>query len=454
MDRPDQKLDILITGGTLLTMAAPSDIIEEPVIGIRDGKILFVEKGNLPSGYPPEAHDVIDASGCLVLPGLINTHTHLPMVLFRGLADDLPLMTWLNDHIFPAEERFINRETVYTASKLAIAEMILSGTTTFCDGYFFESSVARATIASGIRGVVAQGFIDYPSPDRPDCSRHAAVAEQFMNKWQNRSPLVTPALICHSPYICSPDTLMTIKAVARSHDSLFLIHLAETREEVALLHDRYGKKPVHHLRDLDLLDEATIAAHCIWLEQDELDLLAKFGVKVAHDPESNMKLAAGVAPVPEMLRRGIDVGLGTDGCASNNNLDLFGEMGMCAKLHKVFSSDPTVMQAEKVVEMATLGGARVLGMADRIGSITPGKCADIILVNMNKPHLTPLYNPFSHLVYSASGADVVTSIIDGKIVMKDRRLLTIDLNEVMTEVRRIGAEIIREENHRRPERGC
>jgi 5-methylthioadenosine/S-adenosylhomocysteine deaminase len=442
MNRSDQKLDILITGGTLLTMAAPADIIEEPIIGIRGGKIIFVEKKNPHSGHSPEAREVIDASGCLVLPGLVNTHTHLPMILFRGLADDLPLMAWLNDHIFPAEGRFINRETVYTASMLAIAEMILSGTTTFCDGYFFEGSVARAAIASGIRGVVAQGFIDFPSPDRPDCSRHSDVAEQFMNKWHNRSPLVTPALVCHSPYICSPDTLRAIKAVARRHDSLFLIHLAETREEVALLGERYGKKPVHHLRDLDLLDEATVAAHCIWLEEDELDLLARSGVKVAHNPESNMKLGAGVAPIPEMLRRGIDVGLGTDGSASNNNLDLFGEMGMCAKLHKVFSSNPSAMQAEKVVEMATIGGARVLGMADRIGSIAPDKCADIILVNMNKPHLTPLYHPFSHLVYAASGTDVLTSIIGGQVVMRNRRLLTIDLNDVMSKVRRIGEAIL------------
>jgi len=451
MDGPNKELDILITGGTLLTMEAPADIVEAPVIGIRDGKILFVEKGHLPSEYSPKAREVIDASGCIVLPGLVNTHTHLPMVLFRGLADDLPLMTWLNDHIFPAERRFINRDTAYAGSMLAIAEMILSGTTTFCDGYFFEDSVAMAALTAAMRGVVAQGFIDFPTPDQSDSSKHAAVAENFIQKWRDRSPLVTPALVCHSPYSCSPETLMAIKTTARRNGTFFLIHLAETREEVALLRERYGGKPVYHLRDLDLLDEATIAAHCIWLEEDELDLLAEFGVKVAHDPESNMKLAAGVAPIPEMLHRGIDVGLGTDGSASNNNLDLFGEMAMCAKLHKVFSADPTVLSAEKVVEMATLGGARVLGMADRIGSITPGKCADIILVNMNKPHLTPLYNPFSHLVYAASGADVATSIIDGRVVMKDRRLLTIDLNEVMGEVRKIGTTVAKEGVYRQPQ---
>ena len=441
MDEANKELDILITGGTLLTMEAPAETIEGPLIGIRDGEILFVEKGHRPAEHPPGAREVIDASGCIVMPGLVNTHTHLPMVLFRGLADDLPLMTWLNDHIFPAERRFINRDTVYAGSLLAIAEMILSGTTTFCDGYFFEDSVAKAAIEAAVRGIVAQGFVDFPTPDQPTPSRHAAVAEKFLQKWRDTSPLVTPALVCHSSYICSPQTLQTIKTAARRNGALFLIHLAETREEVSLLRERYGRKPVHHLQDLDLLDKATIAAHCVWIEADELDLLAHFGVKVAHNPESNMKLAAGVAPVPGMLRRGIDVGLGTDGSASNNNLDLFGEMAMCAKLHKAFASDPTLLKAEKVVEMATLGGARVLGMADRIGSITPGKRADIILVNTNKPHLTPLYNPFSHLVYAASGADVETSIIDGKVVMRERRLLTIDLDGVMGEVRKIAVTI-------------
>jgi 5-methylthioadenosine/S-adenosylhomocysteine deaminase len=441
MDEANKELDILITGGTLLTMEAPAETIEGPLIGIRDGEILFVEKGHRPAEHPPGAREVIDASGCIVMPGLVNTHTHLPMVLFRGLADDLPLMTWLNDHIFPAERRFINRDTVYAGSLLAIAEMILSGTTTFCDGYFFEDSVAKAAIEAAVRGIVAQGFVDFPTPDQPTPSRHTAVAEKFLQKWRDTSPLVTPALVCHSSYICSPQTLQTIKTAARRNGALFLIHLAETREEVSLLRERYGRKPVHHLQDLDLLDKATIAAHCVWIEADELDLLAHFGVKVAHNPESNMKLAAGVAPIPGMLRRGIDVGLGTDGSASNNNLDLFGEMAMCAKLHKAFASDPTLLKAEKVVEMATLGGARVLGMADRIGSITPGKRADIILVNTNKPHLTPLYNPFSHLVYAASGADVETSIIDGKVVMRERRLLTIDLDGVMGEVRKIAVTI-------------
>ncbi|MCX5819398.1 MAG: amidohydrolase [Deltaproteobacteria bacterium] len=436
-----EKPDILITGGMLLTMEPPGEIVQEPVIGIRDGKIDFIEKGNNLFGHYKEASEVIDASGCIVMPGLVNAHAHLAMTCFRGLADDLPLMPWLNDHIFPAEARFIDRKTVYAGAMLAIAEMILSGTTTFCDGYFFEGEVGRAAIVAGMRGVIAKGFLDFPMPDQPGHSDKAAIAERFVERWRDRSPLITPALICHSPYTCSPDTLQTVKAVARRAGVSFQIHLSETREEVRMIRERYGMKPVQHLRNLDLLDGDTIAAHCIWLDAAELDLLAAGKVKVVHDPESNMKLGAGVAPVLEMLRRGIDVGLGTDGCASNNDLDLFGEMGMAAKLHKVFSGDPTALTAERVVEMATIGGARVLGMADRIGSIAPGKQADIILVDMRKPHLTPLYHPFSHLVYAARGADVITSIIGGRIVMKERRLLQIDPASIMEEVRRIASRI-------------
>jgi 5-methylthioadenosine/S-adenosylhomocysteine deaminase len=442
MNQMEPRLDILITGGILLTMAAPGEIIEEPIIGIRDGTILSVEKGPLPGGFTAGAREVIDATGLLVMPGLVNVHTHLPMVLFRGLADDVPLWKWLNDHIFPVERRFVNRDTVYAGSVLAIAEMILSGTTTFCDGYFFESAVARAAIDCGMRGVVGQGFIDSPTADQPDSPRCGEQADRFVRKWKERSSLITPSLVCHSPYTCSPETLRTIKGVARNAGVPFQIHVAETRDEIALLRKTYRKKSVHHLRDLDLLDEGTIAAHCVWLEEDELDIIAACGVKVAHDPESNLKLGTGVAPVPAMLSQGIDVGLGTDGCASNNNLDLFGEMGMCARLHKVFSAEATVLPAEKVVEMATIGGARVLGMADRIGSIAPGKWADIILLDLNKPHLTPLYSPFSQVVYAASGADVSASIIGGRIVMKNRRLLTIDAGSAMTEVRRIAADVV------------
>ncbi len=446
MDGPDERLEILITGGTLLTMDPPGEILENRAIGIRGGRILFVKEMDARGDFP-EAKEVLDASGCLVLPGLVNTHAHLPMVLFRGLADDLPLMAWLNDHIFPAERRFINRDTVYAGSLLAMAEMILSGTTTFCDGYFYEGAVARAAIDAGMRGVTAQGFIDFPA-DPQGAAEKAADAERFADKWRSRSPLITPALMCHSPYTCSPDTLRAIKAVAREREIPFLIHLAETREEERIIRECHGKSPVRHLDDLGLLDGRTVASHCVWIGDEDLSILAARGVKVAHDPESNMKLASGVAPVPEMLRRGIAVGLGTDGAASNNDLDLFGEMGTAARLHKVFSSDPTALKAETVVEMATIGGARVLGLEKEIGSISPGKWADLILVERGSPPLTPLYNPFSHLVYAASGADVAASVIGGRIVMKGRRLPGIDLPAVMEKVRRIAERIAAAGFHR------
>jgi 5-methylthioadenosine/S-adenosylhomocysteine deaminase len=353
-------------------------------------------------------------------------------------------MGWLNEHIFPAEAKFINAETVHTCSLLGMAEMILSGTTTFCDGYFFEDEVGKAAIQVGMRGVIARGFLDFPTPDEPECGDKKETAERFLEYWRDRSPLIVPSLFCHSPYTCSAETMQTIYGVAHAAGVPFQIHLAETKEEVALIRERYSKKPVELLRDLGLLNHDAIVAHSIWLDDDELKLLAAYGVKVAHAPESNMKLGVGVAPVPKMVKMGIDVGLGTDSCASNNDLDLFGEMSAAARLHKVFSGDPTAITANQVLEMATIGGARVLGMEERIGSIVPGKEADIILVDMNSPHLTPSYNPFSTLVYAAHGADVVTTIIRGRIVMKDRHITTIDIDALMKKVRLIEKLIMKD----------
>jgi 5-methylthioadenosine/S-adenosylhomocysteine deaminase len=322
-----------------------------------------------------------------------------------------------------------------------MAEMILSGTTTFCDGYFFESKIGEAAMQSGMRAVIAQGFIDFPTPDNPDSAQKTVVADKFLRQCQGLSPLITPAFFCHSPYTCSPDMLQSIKNAARNAGVLYLIHLLEQREEAEIIEKRYGKNPVAHLLDLGVLDEQTIAVHCNWLTTEDMSIFADLGVKVSHNPESSMKLAAGVAPIPEMLKRGITCGLGTDGAASNNDLDMFREMDTAAKIHKVMSLNPTVMNAETVLKMATINGARVLGQASRIGSIEIGKDADIILLDMNKPHLTPLYNYYSHLVYAASGADVKTSIIGGRIIMKNRKLLTIDVDEAMSSVHRIAANI-------------
>ena len=436
----NEPFDILITGGTAVTLSGRMEVIENPVIGIRDGRISLLEEGSKSAGRPA-ARETLDAAGCVILPGLVNTHTHLPMACFRGYADDLPLLEWLHGRIFPAEAKHVNRAMVYDASRLAMAEMILSGTTTFCDGYFYESAIAQAALDMGIRGVVAQGFIDFPTPDQPDPSRNRQIAEAFLDKWKDRSPLISPALFCHTPFTCRPETLEDLKQTARDHDVLYLTHVAETRDETRIIQERYGTTPVRHLRNLGVLDERTVAVHAVWVDDEEMDMLRDAGVKVSHNPESNMKLASGVAPVPAMLRRGIAVGLGTDGCASNNDLDLFREMGTAAKLHKVAAMDPTVVDARTALKMATIDGARVLSMEDRIGSIEPGKCADLICVRMDMPHLTPVYQVYSHLVYAVSGADVTASIIGGRLVMKDRRLLHADLAGIMERVRRIAAVI-------------
>ena len=447
--RAEEIPDILITDASVLTMTDHPPFIARADIGIRDGLILFIrDKEALPepgrSGHPDAARQIIPARGQLVMPGLVNTHTHLPMVLLRGLADDLPLMEWLNGFIFPAEGRFMNEKTVYAASLLAMAEMILSGTTTFCDSYFFVDRIAQAALDTGMRGVVCQGFIDFSAPDVADSRKKARLAEQFLSRWQNGHPLIKPALFCHSPYTCSSETLKEIKRISLDRQVPYLIHLAETKDEVGMIKEKYRKTPVLYLDDLGVLDAGTIAVHCNWLTDVEIELLACRGVKISHCPESNMKLAAGMAPVPKLLRRGITVGLGTDGTASNNNLDLFREMSMAARIHKVIESDPTVMDAGTVLRMGTIDGARLLGLDRQIGTVEVGKAADLILVDLNQPHLTPLYRCPSQLVYAASGSDVATVIIDGKLVLHNRTFVHIDLQNIMETVRDMGNLISRE----------
>jgi len=441
------NLDILIQGGMLLPMSGERPIIEDALIGIRDGRILFVESGRNAKPNDHHAKDTIHAAGSLILPGLVNTHTHVPMVAFRGMADDLPLMDWLQHYIFPLEAKYVNRDMAYRTARLAIAEMILSGTTTFCDGYFYESGVAQAAIDCGMRAVASTGFIDLPFLESPDPTNHSRIAEKFITKWARRSPLITPALFCHSPYTCLPETIRVVKETARKAGVPFLIHLAETREEVAIMKEKYGLSPVRYLHRLGVLDEATIAVHAVWVDDEEIAVLGECGVKVSHCPESNMKLASGICPLTKLLQQGVTVGLGTDSAASNNDLDMFGEMDKAAKVDKVARLDPTVMDAETVLKMATINGARVLGLEKEIGSIEPGKRADIILLDVKKPHLTPLYHPLSHVVYCASGADVATSIIEGRVVMRDRRLTTLDIDEVMESMNELAASIRKDLHH-------
>ncbi|HPC04761.1 MAG TPA: amidohydrolase [Syntrophales bacterium] len=435
------KLDLLLRGGLCLTSNETDDVVEDCEIGISGGAIRFVRRRSVSTDPVPEAAEILSTDGCLVMPGLVNTHTHLPMVFFRGLADDLPLMDWLQKYIFPAEARHVNRDFVRTGSLLAMAEMILSGTTAFCDAYFHESAVAEAAVEAGMRAVPCQGFIDFPTVDNPDPTKNVQIAEKYVEKWRGRSPLVTPALFCHAPYTCSPETLRNIKAVAREAGVLYLTHLSETREEVETITGRFGFTPGKYLEDLGVLDERTVAVHCNWVDDEEIRIFAERGVRISHNPESSLKLAAGIAPVPKMLREGVTVGLGTDGSASNNDLDLFGEMGTAARIHKGVSLDPTVMDAKTVVRMATIEGAKALALDKVTGSIEPGKRADLIVIDLNRPHHVPTYNPFSQVVYAARGADVRDTVIDGRIVMKNRVLRTIDLPSLLASAAKTASSI-------------
>ncbi len=408
-------------------------------IGIKNGRFAHIHPADCTKQDIAEAN-VLDGAGNLLLPGLVNCHCHAPMTLFRGLADDLPLMSWLEEHIFPAEAKFVEPEMVYWCSKLAAAEMLKSGTTTVADGYFYEKEVARAFRDVGIRSIPAQGVIDFPAPGVPDPQENVAHAARFIDSWQNTDPTVIPGVFCHSPYTCGPETLQRAKQMARAKGAPFFIHVAETAYEVEQAKEQHGKAPVEYLHDLGLLDEQTVCIHCVWLTGAELDRLAATGARVVTCPESNMKLASGVARVPDMLERGITLGLGTDGCASNNDLDMFREMDTCAKLHKVGGMDPTLLSAETIFSMATLGGAKVLGLEKDLGSVELGKLADCIIVDLAQPHLTPFYTTGS-LIYSCKGSDVKDSVINGEIVMRDRCVLGCDEKEILGRVRDLARNL-------------
>jgi 5-methylthioadenosine/S-adenosylhomocysteine deaminase len=434
--------DIVIHNGTIITVNTDFDIIENGVVCIKDGRIEQV--GARPASLSQiETKEMIDAKGGIVMPGLVNTHTHLPMTLFRGLADDLPLQMWLNEHIFPAEGKHINPESVMLGSLLACAEMILSGTTTCCDGYFFEDGVASAVEMSGMRAVLGQGVIDFPAPGVPDPSNNIKNAVAFTEKWKESSPLITPSIFCHSPYTCSIKTLKKAKEAAAAQGLLFQIHVAETRAEQEQIQSEHQTTPVQLLERIGILDQNTLLVHTIWVDDDDIKTIAKRQAKISHNPESNMKLASGIAPVVDFIKAGICVGLGTDGCASNNNLDLFTEMDVVAKLHKVNAYDTTLMDARTVLNMATIGGAKAIGFDKDIGSIEVGKQADLIIIDIDKPHLVPMYNPVSHIVYSVRGSDVRDVLVAGRILVRDDNLLSIDQEEIIAKVAEISGIIKR-----------
>lgn len=433
--------DLVIEGGMVITMAEGQTPISNGRVLIKDGIITDIQSRKEKDEGPGIQAEVIDAKDAIVMPGLVNAHTHTAMTLFRGLADDLPLKQWLFEKIFPAEAKFLNPDTVYWGSLLGCLEMIASGTTCIADGYFFQDETVRAVHESGLRGLIAQGVIDFPAPGAPDPKKNLELARKFIERWLGFSALITPGIFCHSPVTCSEQTLKGAWEISRSFDLPLQIHLSETSDEVNEIIRKTGKRPVFYLDRLGLINKGLIAAHAIHLDEREISCIFEKGVKIVHVPESNMKLCAGLAPVRDRVNAGLTVGLGTDGCSSNNDLDLFCEMDTAAKLSKVYDLDPVGLDANAVIKMATCWGASVLGLEKEIGTLEIDKRADIIVVDIHQPHLCPVYDPLSAIVYSANGADVKDVIVNGKVLMKNREFTTLDPVEIMEKVKAISSNI-------------
>ena len=441
--------DLVVHNGTIVTVNRSFEVIPNGLLCIQSGKLQRVEALSDRPGLPA-AKEMINASGGIIMPGLVNTHTHLPMTLFRGLADDLPLDDWLNQHIFPAERDHISPDNVRWGTLLACVEMLLSGTTTCCDGYFLEDQVAEAVQTSGMRAILAQGVIDFPAPGVPDPEKNIEIPRKFAAKWQNSSSLITPSVFCHSAYTCSAATLQKAKSLCVENELLLQIHAAETQKECRQIQKEHQVTPIQYLNQLGILDENTLLVHCVWVNDKDIEIIAACKACISHNLESNAKLASGIAPAPEFLKAGIKVGLGTDGCASNNNLDLFHEMDMIAKLHKAERFDPTTMDAKTVVKMATIAGAAAIGLDRRIGSLEVGKAADLIVIDTQAPHLVPMYHPESHIVYAAKGSDVRDVVVNGRALVRNRQIQHLDVAEIMTNVRKIARQIKKPEANIQP----
>jgi 5-methylthioadenosine/S-adenosylhomocysteine deaminase len=437
---PAEPVSLVVTAAWLITMNPRREVFAPGAVAVRGGEIAAVgSAADLTARYQGEMR--LDYPQGLILPGLVNAHTHAAMSLFRGLADDLPLEDWLNLHIFPAE-RHLDRELVYWGTRLAVAEMLLSGTTTFCDMYLFADAVAQAVADTGIRAVVGEVLYDFPSPNYGAPGNGLRFTEELLRAWRGH-PRVRVAVQPHAVYTCSPGLLQESMALADTYGARWIIHLAETPREVADCLARYGATPVMHLHRLGLLKGNTVADHAVVLNEEDLDHLAASGAGTVHCPESNMKLASGMAPVTELLARGVPVGLGTDGCASNNNLDMLGELDTAAKLAKVRHLDPTALPAPEALSLATCLGARVLGLEGDVGSLAPGLKADLVVIDLDQPHLTPMYDPYSHLVYAAGGGDVETVVVAGRVLVENRRLLAFDLEETLARARELSRRVRR-----------
>src|SRR5882672_2547250 len=429
-----EKVDLLVSGGTIVTMDGGRRILEDGAIAVKgDAIVALGPRAEIESKYA--APQTISAKGKLVLPGFINGHTHVPMTLFRGLHDDVTLDEWLRKYIFPAEAKNVTEEFVRWGTRLAAAEQIRGGVTTFADMYYFENAVAEETKAAGMRGVLGETWIDFPAPDNKSEAEMSAYTEKFLKRWQG-DPLIHAAAAPHSIYTCSQKTLQDAAALARKYHAPILIHTAEMKKELDDSLKQNGMSPVQYLDKLGILGPDVISAHCIFVDEADRKTLAQRGTGCVHNPSSNMMLASGVSPVAEMRAAGIAVGLGTDGPAgSNNDLDLMEEMDLTAKLAKISKMDPLAMNAKAVVEMATIEGARAVHLEKEIGSLEPGKKADLILIDLDKPNAVPIYDIYAALAYALKGSDVRTVIIGGKVVMRDCKLLTINEDQVLAKAR-------------------
>jgi 5-methylthioadenosine/S-adenosylhomocysteine deaminase len=434
-----QTVDLIVSNGVIVTVDADRRVINPGSIAIRGNSIVAVGAADqISSSYT--ARDTIDARGKVVMPGLINTHTHAPMVLYRGLGDDLALMDWLQKYIFPAEAKTVSPEFVRIGTELAALEMIRSGTTTYVDMYYFEEEIARATKRAGLRGVLGQTIIEFPVADAKTPAEALTRTEAFIREFQ-KDELITPAVAPHAVYTNDAATLRQSRDLAAKYGVPIVIHLSETEAEIPMSLERHKARPVAALEALGVFTARVIAAHGVWIQPDEIQLLHKRGVGIAHNPESNMKLASGTAPVPQYLEANVAVGLGTDGAASNNDLDMFEAMRQAAFLHKLQSKDPRVVSARVAIEMATIGGARVIGRYKELGSLEAGKRADIIVVRMDQPRQTPMYDPISHLVYATRGDDVDTTIVDGRVLMREGKVMTLDQATVLANARKAAGQV-------------
>jgi 5-methylthioadenosine/S-adenosylhomocysteine deaminase len=438
--RGTDALDLLILGGAIVTMDQDRNVIEDGAIAVKDGKILAVGKARDMRGWA--ARQTINAAGKVIIPGLINTHTHVPMSLFRGIADDLDLQDWLTKFIFPAEAKNVDEAFVRAGTRLGLAEMIRGGTTTYCDMYYFEDAIADETKKAGMRGVLGETVLDFPAPDNKTWDAALAYTDRFIRKWR-RDPLIVPAVAPHAPYTVSAEHLLQTRDLSNRTKAPLVIHLAEANTETQFIQQKHqGQRPIEFVEKIGFFNDRTIAAHVIQANDAELDLLKKHDVGIAHCPQSNMKLAAGIAPVPAMLAKGLRVGLGTDGAASNHDVSMWEEIDTAAKLHKVNTGDPKALPAAQVFAMATIGGAHALHMEDLIGSIESGKRADIVIVDMDSLHQTPVYSLYSQLVYATKADDVRTVVINGRVVMLNRKLLTLDENGIKRDANAYRTKII------------